>query len=328
MYSFGYRRIWVGYATVAVLSVGLMSCSAPSGNVPVKAIYSSTEKRSLPIVRGYLVQEGDTLHAIAFRSGQDARVVAEINQLKPPYTLRSGMTIYLDTIGDYQDQYQVRLHDSLSLIASRFSVSLEHLAKINGIQPPYMIYPGQTLFINGSKLSAAHLAEDASGLSQKQDTGLTSIAKSKKTVERRLKKEYAQKVVQKNNKLDKQRAIVWRWPTQGRLIAESQRIGSSNKAIRIGGQKGQAIVAAADGQVVYAGNALQGYGQLLILKHDEDYLSAYAHNQRLLVRERQFVKSGQRIALMGKNDASAVQLHFEIRYRGKSVDPRRYLPNR
>ena len=158
-------------------------------------------------------------------------------------------------------------------------------------------------------------------------TGQTSGVNRKKVVEPKLKKEYAQKVVQKNNNLPARYPVNWRWPAQGKVALAPEQLGQHGKGLFIHGKLGQAIVAAADGQVVYAGNALRGYGQLLIIKHDTDYLSAYAHNQRLLVSEQQFVKAGQRIALMGQNDASQVQLHFEIRYRGKSVDPRRYLPN-
>ena len=101
-----------------------------------------------------------------------------------------------------------------------------------------------------------------------------------------------------------------------------------NKGIDIAGSKGQAIVATADGRVVYAGNALRGYGNLIIIKHNDDYLSAYAHNDTMLVREQQEVKAGQKIATMGSTGTSSTRLHFEIRYKGKSVNPLQYLPQR
>jgi lipoprotein NlpD len=101
-----------------------------------------------------------------------------------------------------------------------------------------------------------------------------------------------------------------------------------NKGVDIGGKAGDAVLAAADGRVVYAGSALRGYGNLVILKHNSTFLSAYAHNQTLLVKEDQVVKRGQRIAEMGSTDAERVQLHFEIRRDGKPVDPARYLPAR
>ena len=96
----------------------------------------------------------------------------------------------------------------------------------------------------------------------------------------------------------------------------------------IAGKKGQNIVSAANGKVVYAGNALRGYGNLIIIKHNDDYLSAYAHNDQLLVKETQKVKAGQVIAKMGNTDSDRVNLHFEIRYRGEAVNPYNYLPKK
>ncbi len=101
-----------------------------------------------------------------------------------------------------------------------------------------------------------------------------------------------------------------------------------NKGIDISGSRGQAINAAAAGRVVYAGNALRGYGNLIIIKHNDDFLSAYAHNESILVKDQQEVKAGQQIAKMGSSGTNSVKLHFEIRYKGKSVDPVNYLPRR
>lgn len=120
----------------------------------------------------------------------------------------------------------------------------------------------------------------------------------------------------------------WRWPTDGKVIENFSGAEGGNKGIDIAGSKGQAIVATADGRVVYAGNALRGYGNLIIIKHNDDYLSAYAHNDTMLVREQQEVKAGQKIATMGSTGTSSTRLHFEIRYKGKSVNPLQYLPQR
>ncbi len=120
----------------------------------------------------------------------------------------------------------------------------------------------------------------------------------------------------------------WRWPTDGKIIEGFGGSEGGNKGIDIAGSKGQAITATADGRVVYAGNALRGYGNLIIIKHNDDYLSAYAHNDTMLVREQQEVKAGQKIATMGSTGTSSTRLHFEIRYKGKSVNPLQYLPQR
>jgi lipoprotein NlpD len=119
----------------------------------------------------------------------------------------------------------------------------------------------------------------------------------------------------------------WQWPTAGWLLNRfAQPV--TNKGINIAGRSDQAVVATAPGRVAYAGEGLRGYGKLLILKHNELYLSAYAHNRKLLVREGQWVKGGQVVARMGHSSAPRVMLHFEIRRAGKPVNPLRYLPKR
>ena len=118
--------------------------------------------------------------------------------------------------------------------------------------------------------------------------------------------------------------IAWIWPAQGTLVAGFDE--AKNKGYDIAGKAGDAIIASADGRVVYAGAGLRGYGNLIILKHNNTFLSAYAHNQVLLVKEDQTVKKGQKIAEMGNSDADRVKLHFEIRRQGKPVDPSKYLP--
>jgi len=121
--------------------------------------------------------------------------------------------------------------------------------------------------------------------------------------------------------------FVWMWPTASTtLLAGFDE--SKNKGLDIGGKAGDAVLATADGKVVYAGSGLRGYGNLIILKHNETFLSAYAHNQILLVKEDQTVTRGQKIAEMGQSDSDKVKLHFEIRKQGKPVDPAQYLPRR
>lgn len=118
----------------------------------------------------------------------------------------------------------------------------------------------------------------------------------------------------------------WGWPANGPVLANFEE--GRNKGLTIGGKAGDPVVAAADGRVVYAGSGLRGYGNLVIVKHSADFLTAYAHNQTLLVKEDQAVKRGQKIAEMGSTDADRVQLHFEIRKKGKPLDPARQLPSR
>jgi lipoprotein NlpD len=120
--------------------------------------------------------------------------------------------------------------------------------------------------------------------------------------------------------------INWIWPANGVVLAGFDEV--KNKGLDIGGAAGEPVLAAADGRVVYVGAGLRGYGNLIILKHDNVFLTAYAHNRTLLVKEDQSVLKGQKIAEMGNSDADRVKLHFEVRRQGKPVDPAKYLPAR
>jgi lipoprotein NlpD len=120
--------------------------------------------------------------------------------------------------------------------------------------------------------------------------------------------------------------IAWIWPTDGVVLTGFDEV--KNKGLDIGGKAGDPVLAAADGRVVYVGAGLRGYGNLIILKHNNTYLTAYAHNQTLLIKEDQAVRKGQKIAEMGSSDADRVKLHFEVRKQGKPVDPANYLPAR
>jgi lipoprotein NlpD len=120
--------------------------------------------------------------------------------------------------------------------------------------------------------------------------------------------------------------VAWIWPAQGPVLAGFDE--AKNKGLDIAGKAGDTVVASADGRVVYAGAGLRGYGNLIILKHNNTFLTAYAHNQTLLVKEDQSVRKGQKIAEMGNSDADRVKLHFEIRRQGKPVDPAKYLPGK
>lgn len=118
--------------------------------------------------------------------------------------------------------------------------------------------------------------------------------------------------------------IKWSWPTNGKVLSK---YSEKTKGVSISGNTGQSILASADGTVVYSGNSLRGYGNLIIVKHNDIYLSAYGHNSKILVREGESVTKGQKIAEMGNTDSDTVKLHFEIRERGKPVDPMKFLSN-
>jgi lipoprotein NlpD len=140
-----------------------------------------------------------------------------------------------------------------------------------------------------------------------------------------------QKSSQKGNRLltpFSKKVDQFQWPVNGKVIEYFSSNDQGNKGIDLAGSRGTKIKASAQGKVVYAGNALRGYGKLIIIKHNEDYLSAYAHNDQILVKEQQLINGGEYIATMGDTDANKVMLHFEIRFRGKSVNPMKYLPKK
>ncbi|CAG9295982.1 peptidoglycan DD-metalloendopeptidase family protein [Celerinatantimonas diazotrophica] len=235
--------------------------------------------------------------------------------------------------------YKVKRGDTLYSIAWRAGLHLKTLAQMNHIRPPYRIYAGQKLRLKWPQKTAhrSHKKTSRKALSRSHYSKKTpSIAK--KTINQPKKrntgvvtkptKQYVESVPSKN-KLDINKSGPihhWVWPTKGRIISGFSSKVTGNKGIDIAGHRNQPILAAAAGRVVYAGNALRGYGNLIIIKHNNDYLSAYAHNSRILVKEHQSVKAGQHIADMGETGTTSVRLHFEIRYKGKSVNPLRYLP--
>ena len=198
--------------------------------------------------------------------------------------------------------YTVKRGDTLYGISRQTGTSVKELARLNGISPPYTIEIGQKLRTGGKA------AKKASG----------------KSATRTAKVVPSSAVPQASWPPVGQRC--WRWPASGKVILPYSTANGGNKGIDIAGSLGQPVYAAGAGKVVYAGNQLRGYGNLIMIKHGEDYITAYAHNARLLVGNGQSVRIGQQIATMGSTDADSVRLHFQIRYRATAIDPQRYLP--
>lgn len=222
--------------------------------------------------------------------------------------------------------------DTLFSIAWRYGLKYEILAKYNGISPPYLIRPSQIIRLdfagsNASAIAKQPAAKRAASVSATAQTGREkSVSDIKNNANRQENKTV--KSANTTNKTKVWSAPQWRWPVKGPLISSFQSSNALNKGIDLGGKLGEPVLAAAGGQVVYSGSGLRGYGKLLIVKHNETFLSAYAHNDRLLVKEGDFVKAGQRIADMGSSGTDRVKLHFEIRRDGTPVDPLKFLPRR
>ena len=243
----------------------------------------------------YTVQRGDTLFYIAYITGNDFRELADRNNIAEPYSLNVGQVINIGN-GNVNSNGQLAANSS------------------NSNQQPVDLRTANAYPANGSGQTSGKMLPNNKKPATQTSTATTTTAVSTTSPT--------------TGSSTNSSSIKWRWPAEGKMIEGFSDAQGGNKGIDIAGSRGQPVLASAPGKVVYAGNALRGYGNLIIIKHNDDYLSAYAHNDTLLVRDQQDVTAGQKIATMGSTGTSSVRLHFEIRYKGKSVNPLRYLPQR
>ncbi len=227
-----------------------------------------------------------------------------------------------------QTHYVVKRGDTLYSIAWAHGLAYQQLAASNGIRYPYTIYAGQRLDLQAasSVRAPAPVRENttsarpvAQPVSVPAATPLPAPAATPATPA-------AAAAPAAMTPTEVSYDGHWVWPTRGRLLRSYQASGRGKKGIDIGGHDGQPVKAAANGKVVYAGSGLVGYGRLIIIKHNENLLSAYGHNSKLLVSEGDQVRAGQQIAEMGSSGTNRTGLYFEVRKDGKPVDPLRYLP--
>nr|WP_235005706.1 peptidoglycan DD-metalloendopeptidase family protein [Halopseudomonas aestusnigri] len=272
------------------LAAILAACAGPSGTVPIDDRGRGGTRAQTIATGHHTVQRGETLYQIAFRYGWDWKELASVNNLRAPYTIYPGQRISL----------------------GRASRSAGATIAAVPVTPRPTAAPGPAR----SASAAVPRAPSVTSTSAAENSRNTSVANRSQASAAR-PAEAASAAVS---------AAGWSWPARGQLLARFQSNGSLNKGIDIAGQLGEPVRAASDGAVVYAGRGLIGYGDMIIIKHDETYLSAYAHNSRLLVKEGDQVKVGQVIAEMGSSGTDRVKLHFEIRRKGQPVDPLAYLP--
>lgn len=244
--------------------------------------------------KSYVVQKGDTLYSIAFNYGFDYHELAESNGIQDPSVISIGQEIHL---------FQGR-SKTVTPAAPIEAKPIEILVKE---QPKLVKYP---------------YSEAAMAQIDKVQEQVAKVYLSKPEV-----KPVSQPDAASDDSADvgEDSALEWSLPAQGKLIGQFSE-SANRKGIDIAGKLGQPVMASANGKVVYSGSGLRGYGKLIIIKHNNTYLSAYAHNDKILVKEGQSVSRGQKIAEMGNTDASQVELHFEVRRYGKPVDPAKYLP--
>lgn len=241
----------------------------------------------------HTVQRGDTLYAIAFANGLDYREVAIWNRLESPDRILVGQVLRLTPPAD--GRIEIRPLDDEPLPQARPLAEPTEVREPQGVLLPYS--EANWAQVNAPKQAVAAAPVPAPAPAPAPVPAAAAAS-----------------------------AGAWLWPAEGALIARFGAAGS--KGIQIAGQRNAPVVAVAPGKVVYSGAGLRGYGRLLIVKHADEYLSAYAHNETILVKEGETVTAGQRIALMGDSDADRVKLHFEIRRYGKPLDPLNFLPER
>lgn len=214
----------------------------------------------------------------------------------------------------------VQQGETLYSLAFNYGRDWRDLASANNIAAPYTIYPGQTIYLADTNTAIT--------TSSSHQTGGVKVTTSQEKVTPPVASKPTKSPVQNTPKPTTAVVGGWTWPAMGTVIGTYSLTNNLNKGIDIAASEGAPVMAASAGTVVYAGNNLHGYGNLLIIKHNDSFVSAYGHNRTLLVKEGQKVKTGQKIAEMGSTGADRVKLHFEIRLNGKPVDPLRYLPKK
>ena len=269
----------------------LGGCAGRTAPAPVVLLNSQVSDGSEEYTKKtYKVQRGDTLYAVAWYTGNDYRDLAKYNQLSAPYTIFPG---------------QILAVTPPSKVATPPVIPK---SKTNQSTTPTTLNVDKSL-VDRPQPQAYRESEKVV-----KPQNVTTVKKPSQSVKKQTPTSFPDKVQE------------WVWPAEGKVVGTFSKSESGNKGIDIAGAKGSKVVAAADGKVVYSGSALRGYGNLVIIKHTDTFLSAYAYNDAILVKEREWVSAGQQIATMGDSGTNSVKLHFEVRYRGKSLDPMKYLP--
>lgn len=294
--KFDARRRGLGWLGVVAAALVLLGCSSPRQKAPV-------EDRRSPA-------KSTASQSAGLKAGAQAALPAgSENAGKPGY-------------------YTVRPQDTLVRIALDNGQNWKDLARWNGLENPNLIEVGQVLRVVPPGADASQPSTRPVTVAKVETRPLDSKTADSSASQPAASASGAAATSASSSAATVQgdEAVVWMWPASGAVTAGFDEVKS--KGLSIAGKAGDPVVAAADGRVVYAGSGLRGYGNLVIIKHNSTYLTAYAHNQTLLVKEDQVVRRGQKIAEMGSTDAESVKLHFEIRRQGKPTDPAKLLPPR
>ena len=292
-----FKKFFATIITILMLS----GCYSSGGEIRLFNKYSLFGDTSSSVI----VAKGDTLYSIARRHDIPLKDLIEANSLKAPYALNVGQKLNLP-VARY---HIVKKGDTLYSISREYNVDITSLSRINNLKAPYALNVGQKLQLSGS------LSSKVSNTKQKhinKNNNKTNVSKKSNTY-----------------KAPANRTAKFMWPVNGKVVSGFGSIGKGRKndGINIKAPLGSDVKAADKGIIAYAGNELKGFGNLILIKHPDGWITAYAHNQKLLVRKGQQVVKGEKIATVGKSGGvDSPQLHFEVRAGKKAVNPRKYLP--
>lgn len=329
---------------VALLSILLISCASTQqapviDRMPGKtAPKTAADKDWRPDL--YTVKRGDTLYSIGLEHGYDYKEIAQANNIKPPYVIHVGQLLNLKQVKTaaatpiqtaptpITESTGVVITpldmggtvESGTLDGSAIDATPSTSAAISNA-PPLLNEPRALREPYSDQALNAPIVRAPIVQAKAEPATTATVIDTAKTPA----PEKTQPEIIKPAATATAGDITWAWPTAGKVLTGFNEAGSA-RGIDIGGSTGQAVTAAAPGKVIYSGSDLRGYGKLVIVKHNTDFLSVYAHNSKILVKEGEQVVRGQKIAEMGNTDTDKTKLHFEIRRQGKSVDPAKYLP--
>ena len=279
----------------------------------------------------HVVQAGENLFRISLNNGLKYKDVAAWNKL-PDNNIKVGQVLRLTPPTTNESPEPVVEKQAAIVPAAQQQKPEQAAIESGNFATGSKNYP-KALKLPYSEEAAKTLAQQSEGSGNKKamPPKVPAIAAANSQSDKKDSSapasisENKNKIEEKSQTTISEDAVAWGWPTEGKVI---RGYSESNKGVDISGRAGQSVIAAGDGKVVYSGNGLRGYGKLIIIKHNKTFLSAYAHNSQLMVKEGQSVRKGQKIAEMGNTDADQVKLHFEIRRFGKPVDPMQYLDNK
>jgi lipoprotein NlpD len=310
------------------------SAASTATKKPIKPTYKQGDWRP----DSYIVKKGDTLYSLGLEYGYYYKDIAQVNNINAPYNIYVGQTLKFSALKDKSEITDTKQASTTNSDGVEITPINTNGAPNGGVTAETTAAAPTILAINEPKAIREPYSDEA----LKKPLPIAKVIEkpSEKIIEKPIASTPTTKPVAASTinvkpsteakptaevkpSTGSNEDIDWAWPTKGKVTANFNE--ASNKGLDIAGSSGQAITAAAAGKVIYSGSDLRGYGKLVIIKHNANYLSVYAHNSLIVVKEGQQVTRGQKIAEMGDTDSNTVKLHFEIRRQGKSVDPSKYL---